>query len=143
SFSCVVLLPSAPPPRALPSFPTRRSSDLALDVEVRGPAEAIQAALQAIPEVLSVAERANGKDATVFAIECTAGSDIRERIASTIVQRGWGLRELRAANVSLEDVFVQLVTSEPAAAYETWHGWKRHGADPKQNRSEERRGGKR
>lgn len=88
----------------------------ALDVEVRGPAEAVRAALQAIPEVISVAERADGKDATIFAIECTAGADIRERVASTIVQRGWGLRELRPANVSLEDVFVQLVTSESVAA---------------------------
>jgi len=89
----------------------------ALDVEVRGPVEAIRAALQSIPNVLSVAERADGaSDATVFAIECAAGSDVREHIASTIVQRGWGLRELRAANVSLEDVFVQLVTSEPVAA---------------------------
>jgi ABC-2 type transport system ATP-binding protein len=89
----------------------------ALDVEVRGPAEAVRAALQAIPEVISVAERANGKgEATVFAIECSAGTDVREHIASTIVQRGWGLRELRAANVSLEDVFVQLVTSESVAA---------------------------
>jgi ABC-2 type transport system ATP-binding protein len=88
----------------------------ALDVEVRGPAEAVRAALQAIPHVLSVAERANGRDATVFAIECAVGSDVRESIASTIVQRGWGLRELRAASVSLEDVFVQLVTSEPVAA---------------------------
>ena len=88
----------------------------ALDVEVRGPAEAVRAALQSIPQVISVGQRANGQDATVFAIECTAGSDVREHIASTIVQRGWGLRELRAANVSLEDVFVQLVTSEPAAA---------------------------
>ena len=88
----------------------------ALDVEVRGPAEAVRAALQAIPDVISVSERADGKDATVFSIECTAGSDVREHIASTIVQRGWGLRELRAASVSLEDVFVQLVTSEPVAA---------------------------
>jgi ABC-2 type transport system ATP-binding protein len=88
----------------------------ALDVEVRGPAEAIRAALQAIPDVISINERADGKDATVFSLECTAGSDVREHIASTIVQRGWGLRELRPASVSLEEVFVQLVTSEPVAA---------------------------
>ena len=79
-------------------------------------AEAIQAALQAIPEVISIQQRANGHEATIFSLECTAGSDVREHIASTIVQRGWGLRELRAASVSLEDVFVQLVTSEPVAA---------------------------
>lgn len=88
----------------------------ALDVEVRGPAEAVRAALQAIPHILAISERANGSEATVFSVECAVGSDVREQIASTIVQRGWGLRELRPASVSLEEVFVQLVTSEPAAA---------------------------
>ena len=89
----------------------------ALDVEVRGPAEAVRAALESIPHVMSVAQRSNGNnEATTFAVECMAGSDVREHIASTIIQRGWGLRELRPANVSLEDVFVQLVTSEPIAA---------------------------
>ena len=53
---------------------------------------------------------------SVFSVDCEMGSDVRETIATTIVQRGWGLRELRATSVSLEEVFVQLVTAEPAAA---------------------------
>jgi ABC-2 type transport system ATP-binding protein len=86
-----------------------------LEVEIRGPAEAVSAALKSIPQVLTVNERKNGQQASVFTVECETGSDVRETIASTVVNRGWGLRELRAASVSLEDVFVQLVTSEDAA----------------------------
>ncbi len=95
-----------------------RGSDM-VDVDVRGPAEAVHAALQAIPEVIAVRERANGPDASIFSVDCAVGTDVRERIASTIVQRGWGLRDLRAASVSLEEVFVQLVTTEPATSVAT------------------------
>jgi ABC-2 type transport system ATP-binding protein len=87
-----------------------------VEVDVRGPAEAVQSALRSIPRVLAVAERRNGPDSHVFSVECEAGSDIRETIASTIVERGWGLRELRPRSVSLEEIFVQLVTAEPNTA---------------------------
>jgi ABC-2 type transport system ATP-binding protein len=90
-----------------------RGSD-ALDLEVRGPGEAVQAALQAIPEIMAIRRRPKESDTYVFSIECSMGTDVRERIASTIVQHGWGLRELRPASVSLEEIFVQLVTAEPA-----------------------------
>jgi ABC-2 type transport system ATP-binding protein len=87
-----------------------------LDIEVRGPAEAIRVALQAIPEVISVKDRHDGADLSVFSVDCALGTDVRELIASTIVGRGWGLRGLRSAAVSLEEIFVQLVTDEPTAA---------------------------
>ncbi len=89
-----------------------RGSD-SLEIEVRGPAEAIHAAIQAIPQVISVSGRGNGSESHLFAVDCEAGSDIREHIASTVVQRGWGLRSLKPASISLEEVFVQLVTAEP------------------------------
>jgi ABC-2 type transport system ATP-binding protein len=87
-----------------------------IEVEVRGPSEAVKAALQSIPEVLTVQERSNGADASLFAIDCSSGKDLREDIARIIVERGWGLRGLRPAAVSLEEVFVQLVTSESDSA---------------------------
>ncbi|MEA2639194.1 MAG: gliding motility-associated transport system ATP-binding protein [Chloroflexota bacterium] len=87
-----------------------------LELEVRGPAEAIEAALRAVPQVLAVACRSVGPEVNDFAVDCEAGSDVRETIASAVVRQGWGLRELRPAAVSLEEVFVQLVTAEPGAA---------------------------
>src|SRR5581483_6079963 len=93
-----------------------RGSD-SLEIEVRGPAEAVHVALQAMPQVISVNQRSNGvAESYVFAVDCALGSDIREQIACMVVQRGWGLRELRPASVSLEEIFVQLVTAEPTAA---------------------------
>src|SRR5439155_20597566 len=47
-----------------------------IEIEVRGPAEAIKAALQAMPQVLSVTERNNGVESHVFAIDCAVGSDL-------------------------------------------------------------------
>ena len=87
-----------------------------VEVEVRGPAEAVKAALQSIPQVVMVREHTNGADANLFSVDCGAGQDVRELIARTIVERGWGLRGLRPASVSLEEVFVQLVTAEPITA---------------------------
>ncbi|MPZ16216.1 MAG: hypothetical protein GEU73_17660 [Chloroflexi bacterium] len=87
-----------------------------IDVEVRGPAEPVTAALKAIPRVVSVSGRANGPETHVFSVECEVGSDVRELIATSIVQQGWGLRDLRPASVSLEEVFVHLVTSEPGVS---------------------------
>jgi ABC-2 type transport system ATP-binding protein len=87
-----------------------------IEVEVRGPGEAVQAALRAIPQVMKVQERRNGAETVVLSVECDVGTDVRETIASTIVQRGWGLRELRPRSVSLEEIFVQLVTQEHGTA---------------------------
>src|SRR5439155_17585782 len=50
-----------------------RGSD-SLEVEVRGPAEAILAAIQSMPQVISVEERSNGAESHVFAIDCELGS---------------------------------------------------------------------
>jgi len=38
--------------------------------------------------------------------------DVRKELARMIVNRGWGLLEMRTVDLSLEDVFVKLVTTE-------------------------------
>src|SRR5439155_18156792 len=45
-----------------------------IEVEVRGPVEAVKAALQSIPQVTTVREHANGVGANLFSVDCTAGS---------------------------------------------------------------------
>ncbi len=87
-----------------------------IDLEVRGPAEAVVAALSAVAEVVDVRQRANGPEVGTFSVDCSPGADVRELLASTIIQRGWGLRALRPSAVTLEDVFLQLVTSEGPVA---------------------------
>ena len=82
-------------------------------MEVEGPADTVADALRAVPGVLSVnAERANGDSRSVFTVETSLGSDLRNELARVVVEKGWGLYELRSVEMSLEDVFLHLVTEE-------------------------------
>jgi len=55
----------------------------------------------------SVSERINN-----YIIESDRDMDLRRQIAATITGSGWGLLELRPIGLSLEDIFIQLVTEE-------------------------------
>ena len=70
------------------------------------------AALTALPGVTRVAlsERRNAIEA--FEVESERGQDIRREIARAIVNRGWGLLELRPMRMSLEEIFLQVTTDE-------------------------------
>ncbi|HJR58001.1 MAG TPA: ABC transporter ATP-binding protein [Vicinamibacterales bacterium] len=50
--------------------------------------------------------------AGAFEVESDRGIDIRRDLARTIVNRGWGLLELRPMRMSLEEVFLQVTTEE-------------------------------
>jgi ABC-2 type transport system ATP-binding protein len=47
-----------------------------------------------------------------FEVESERGTDIRRELARTIVNRGWGLLELRPMRMSLEEIFLQVTTDE-------------------------------
>ncbi|MBI3978139.1 MAG: ABC transporter ATP-binding protein [Chloroflexi bacterium] len=87
-----------------------------IHVEARGPEEGIAEALSHIPHVvrLETASAANGR--ATFLVESALGSDVREQIAAALVHGGFGLLELRPANLSLEEIFLQLTTTEEVAA---------------------------
>jgi gliding motility-associated transport system ATP-binding protein len=68
--------------------------------------------LAAIPGVTRVVAADSGG----FEVESEHGTDIRRQLAKTIVNRGWGLLELRPMRMSLEEIFLQVPTDETAAA---------------------------
>lgn len=91
-------------------------------VTVRGPQDDVMKALQGISGVAHVGLHEQPRDASdVFAFDLDAdagtGVGLSEAIAAAIVGSGWGLREMRRVNLSLEDVFLQLTTSEPEAPW--------------------------
>jgi hypothetical protein len=45
-------------------------------------------------------------------VESETKQDVRRDVARTIVQNGWGLLELHASTMSLEDIFIKLTTAE-------------------------------
>jgi ABC-2 type transport system ATP-binding protein len=93
----------------------QRSAKLLLTVD--GPVDQIQATLRHLPAVLRVEVRPDGHDvATSFVIESEHGRDLRREVARAIVERGWGLLELRPADMTLEEIFIRLVTEEDQEA---------------------------
>jgi ABC-2 type transport system ATP-binding protein len=49
-------------------------------------------------------------------VESDLGADVREHVARAVVESGVGLLELRSLSMSLEDVFLKLVTHEDGPA---------------------------
>jgi hypothetical protein len=49
-------------------------------------------------------------------VQSEVGADIREALASAVVNGGFGLMELRPAHLSLEEIFLQLTTTDSSAS---------------------------
>jgi ABC-2 type transport system ATP-binding protein len=78
-------------------------------LHVDGPPEEVQAKLAFLQGVTKISLSPRGGE---ILVESAADESLRPLIAKTIVESGWGLREMRTSDLSLEDVFVQLVTEE-------------------------------
>jgi ABC-2 type transport system ATP-binding protein len=85
---------------------------------VRGPCEQITKAIKGVPHVLSVQADGDGHSAngqSTFTVQTEVGADIREALAYAVVNNGFGLMELRPAHLSLEEIFLQLTTTDESA----------------------------
>ncbi|HEX2184636.1 MAG TPA: ABC transporter ATP-binding protein, partial [Chloroflexota bacterium] len=79
---------------------------------VRGPSREVQQRLRQVPGVLAVTAAPGTNGVLRLEVDVQAGRDVREELACTVVQGGWGLQELRGQSLSLEEIFLQLTTSE-------------------------------
>jgi ABC-2 type transport system ATP-binding protein len=84
-----------------------------LYVEVEGDGD-VPGALRAVAGVGAVAETVRHDRRTGYEIEAEPNRDIRRDVARAVVERGWGLLELRPTRMSLEEIFLQLTTEERA-----------------------------
>lgn len=95
----------------------RGQATIALEIEARSGlldnAEVI-ARLERIEGVAKVITRESRVGRHDFEVEAQAGQDIRAELARSVVEAGWNLNELRAAALSLEEVFLDLTASEKA-----------------------------
>ena len=78
-----------------------------VSLRVQDASAGAEEALAAIPGIASVSRDGAGQ----FLVDCQPGVECRPQIASLAVEHGWGLLELHAQDVSLEEVFLRL-TSE-------------------------------
>jgi ABC-2 type transport system ATP-binding protein len=80
---------------------------------VRAPEDQLRSALQGLDGVMAVHVTKAPADGEVgITVEALPEHEIRPLLARTIAEKGWDLLELRAIHVSLEDVFIDLVTEE-------------------------------
>jgi ABC-2 type transport system ATP-binding protein len=83
-------------------------------VRVRGELRAITEALTALPGVAAATHIVSEGGEHEIKIEGAGDDDIRERVSQSLVNGGFGLVGLTRADMSLEEVFVELVTEEGA-----------------------------
>lgn len=80
---------------------------------VRGPTDDVRSALVNVMGVLAVESRGEPRDGEVtFVVDAETERDVRSDLSRAIVGKGWDLLELTPVDVSLEDVFIDLVTEE-------------------------------
>ena len=84
-------------------------------LQVRGSAESLRDSVGSIEGVKSVEVESDVDNLVTAEVESESGADLRAQIASRIVTKGFDLLEMRAVNLSLEDIFMQLTTTEEQA----------------------------
>ncbi len=95
----------------------RGSEAVAVEVESLGDApqtDEIQRKLEQVPGVSRVLfkDTRNGRHA--FEVESLQGRSVRAELARAVVESGWSLMELHAVALSLEEIFLQLTSSDAA-----------------------------
>ena len=82
-----------------------------------GDSGTVESRLAGLPGVVKAARLKEFDPQTrSFTVESDQESDVRALVAKAVVESGWGLLELRSMDMSLEDIFLQLVTEESRAA---------------------------
>ena len=72
----------------------------------------VQRRLEQVAGVSHVVMRDSKDGRMAFEVESLQGRHIRSELARTVVNSGWGLNEMRAVGLSLEDIFLQLTAAE-------------------------------
>ena len=82
-------------------------------LEIKAPQAEALARLRTVPGVAAVsAETQPGDHTARYLVEMEQGQDVRDAIVQSIVSAGWSLLEMHTLRLSLEDIFIRLVTEE-------------------------------
>ncbi|MFN0105006.1 MAG: ABC transporter ATP-binding protein [Bryobacteraceae bacterium] len=93
----------------------RGSENVGVEVEGRDgelDTKAVQQRLEQVSGVSKVILRDDRNNRAVFEVESLQGRSIRADLARAVVEGGYSLTELKAAGMSLEDVFLQLTAAD-------------------------------
>src|SRR6266850_4508014 len=97
---------------------TRSGESVLLEIGARNGSVdpvAVQRTLEQVSGVTRVVFKEDGQRRAVFEVEGQKGRSLRGDLARAVVESGWDLNELRAASMSLEEIFLQLTGEEAPA----------------------------
>jgi len=87
-----------------------------LEVEIQGPEAAVVETLEKIRGIIQVSPIRQDGDVTVYQIQARQGLDLRPTVSRSIISNGWSLLNLQLVNMSLEEIFLKLTTTEEESA---------------------------
>jgi gliding motility-associated transport system ATP-binding protein len=70
--------------------------------------------LSSIPGVTRVSTSDRRDSIAGYEVDSESGRDVRRELAAAIVNRGWGLLELRPMRMGLEEIFLKVITEDAA-----------------------------
>jgi len=82
-----------------------------IQIGVEGPIDAVREGLERVPGVTSVTVQKKGAVAS-FLVESKRDKDVRKDLARMVHERGWGLTEMKSVGMSLEDIYIRVLTRE-------------------------------
>jgi len=94
----------------------QRSTQVLLQID--GPPDQVTVRLREAPGVLQVVMKDGAGALRRYLVETDKDRDLRQELARVVCSSGWGLLELRPVDMSLEDVFIRLVTEEEAVSHQ-------------------------
>ncbi len=94
------------------SLTERYRKGTSLEATVVGPEQDVRSALLVIPGVIEVVSRLTRDETFAYRLQVAEGADVRRKVASSLVGAGYGLLELRQAGLSLEEVYLRVISSE-------------------------------
>jgi ABC-2 type transport system ATP-binding protein len=89
-----------------------------LTLTVEGGEEPVRQAISGISGVTRVQAKPVDDEVRTYEVETAAGRDVRADIAREIVEQGFRLLELRQTSMNLEDVYLNVISSEEAVVHE-------------------------
>lgn len=91
----------------------RGSETMGVEVQT-GESELVHEKLERVPGVSRVMKKDSKPGYCLFEVESLQGRNVRADLARAVVESGWDLTELRPVSISLEEVFLQLTSTEVA-----------------------------
>ena len=87
-----------------------------LEVEIQGPEAAVVETLEKIRGIIQVSPIRQDGDVIVYQVQARQGLDLRPTVSRSIISNGWSLLNLQLVNMSLEEIFLKLTTTEEDSA---------------------------